>query len=154
MYHTEPFVPRFEKYYTGAWPHEQWEGVGLIFSGAPTDLHAFIDIMQGHGCPPTATRRIMEDLIAGRTRYTTVRSHFDFNDLGDRFAEVGVTMQITAPIPEPANTHYDSVAFRMLQGDNGGLEGLSEAEVAHVRSLHAVAAASIERLPHHFGSFA
>lgn len=154
MSHSKPFVPTFDRYYTGDWNFSAFEGVGLILSGKPTDQHEFIDVMQGQGCPPTATRRIMEDLLAGQTRYTTVRSGFNFNNLGDQFASVGVTMQITAPAPEPANTHYDNVAFQLLKGHTGGLVGLSEEEVRHVRNLHAIAEASIQRLPHDFGLFA
>lgn len=150
---TEMFRPNFDRYFTGDWNFYAYEGVGLLLTGAPTDEIEFIDLLHSFGCPPTATRRILEDLIANKSRPTTVRSHLDFNELGDGFAEIGVTMQIVAPIDEPANTAYDMAAFRLLKGNQNALIGLTDAEAAHVRALHAVAAASLERLPHNFGLF-
>jgi hypothetical protein len=136
------------KYHRGPWPHSKDAGVGLALSGRPTDPHVFIDILIGASCPLVATRRILTDLEAGNTRFTTVASVVHFDWVGDELAKIGVTMQIVTPRPNPNTTRYDDAVLGLLQGTPDALEGFADEEKALIKKSHRDTLASIARLPH------
>ena len=100
-----------------------------------------------------AARRILAELEAGRTKYTTVRYTLDFNTLGDELAAAGVTMKIVPP-GEPGDPRYDHAAFFLVLGKNVNLSEFSgeERQVIDERVQHTQA--SLARIPHDFGAFA
>lgn len=143
---------RFDKFYDGPWPYAPADGVGLALTGYPTDVHGFIEVLQFQSCSPVATRRILDELAAGRTKFTTVRSNLDFNDIGDALAAVGVTMAIVPPA-EPQDPLYDDVAFSMLLGRSVNTAGLSADELRLIESRLHQTQVSLARIPHGFGKF-
>lgn len=151
MSHTS--IHRFGKYHTGPWQYEEQAGVGLALAGAPTDVHAFIEALQTAGCSPVATRRVLDELEAGRTKYTTVRSTLDFAYIGDALAAAGVTMTIVPPA-EADDPTYDHVALLLLQDIKVDLSQFTDEERHIIERRRQHAQASIERIPHDFGKHA
>jgi hypothetical protein len=138
----------YTKYHRDPWPYPKTAGVGLALSGRPTDPCVFIDILRGASCPLVATRRVLADLEAGNTRFTTVTAAVHFDWVGDELAKIGVTMQIVPPRANPDITRYDDAALGLLKGEPDGLEGFSDEEKALIQSSHRDTLASIARLPH------
>jgi len=136
------------KYHLGPWPYSKDEGVGLALSGRPTDPCVFIDILRGASCPLVATRRVLADLEAGNTRFTTVTSAVHFDWVGDELAKIGVTMQIVPPRANPDITRYDDAALGLLKGEPDALDGFTDEEKKLIRRSHRDTLASILRLPH------
>lgn len=147
-----PFRPKFNKYYTGPWEFSPQDGVGLALTGKPTDVHAFIEALQMESCSPVATRRILDELEAGRTKYTTVRSYLQFDRIGDALAEVGVTMVIVPPA-EPSDPRYDQAAFSLVQGKRLDVSEFSPEELRLIEQRQHHTQASLARIPHGFGAF-
>jgi hypothetical protein len=146
-------TPRFKKYHTGPWPYPFSAGVGLMFTGRPTDALAFIDARQGSGCSPVATRRILTELEDGRTKFTTVRSHLDFDWIGDALAAVGVTMTIVPPTATPQNQEYDLAALMLIVGRDADLEQFTIAERELVEERRRHTEASLARIPFALDAF-
>ena len=144
--------PQFNRYYSGPWPYNSDQGVGLALSGAPTDPHAFIELLQGHSCNPPATRRILDALNRGETKFTTVSDFLPFDNIGDVLAAIGVKMEIVPPRGVP-DQRYDHAAFDMIKGETVSLEHFSEAERLQVLAVHAQTLHSLARFPFDFGRF-
>lgn len=144
---------QFERYHVGPWPYLWEEGVGLALSGKPSDAHQFLEIMQREGCSPVATRRILTELDAGRTKFTTVRSHLDFNGIGDALAVIGVTLSVVPPA-EPQDPQYDHSAMMLVLGNKVDLSRYTAEERGLVINRVQQTQASMARLPHGFGKFA
>lgn len=117
---------KFGKYYTNKWQHDLSLGVGLKFTGKPTDLDAFIELLQGENCNPVATRRILDDLMQEGIRYTTVMSHLDFEYIGDELAKLNVIMEIIEPKIPSFDTEVDTNALLLIQNEQPMLAGMSE----------------------------
>ena len=138
----------YTKYHRDPWPYPKNAGVGLALSGRPTDPCVFIDILRGASCPLVATRRVLADLEAGNTRFTTVTAAVHFDWVGDELAKIGVTMQIVPPRANPNITRYDDAALGLLKGEPDALEGFTDEEKALIQRSHRDTLASIARLPH------
>ncbi|MBC8738552.1 hypothetical protein F6X40_17475 [Paraburkholderia sp. UCT31] len=146
------YRPRFDRYHKGDWPYRGDEGVGLELSGAPTDAHALLDLLMGESCNPPAARRILHCLQAGESKRTTVMAALDFNALGDRLAQLGVTLRIIPPA-EPANQDIDQAVLRLEQGLPFDLSGFSWAELAIIGARRQQLHESLQRIPHGFGPY-
>lgn len=143
---------KFDRYFSGSWPYDPQDGVGVGLSGAPTDEHRFIDILQDVSCSPIATRRILDQLRAGETKRTTISSTLDFNTIGDQLAAVGVHLTIIPPA-EAANQTYDIAALMVLKGKPDALKGLSDEELGKVQDILTQTRASMHRIEHDFGGY-
>ena len=146
-------APRFGAYYSGDWPYERRDGVGLALVGKPTDVHRFIDILHGVSCNPVATRRILSELQAGRTKRTTVRANLNFVEIGDDLARVGVTMSVIPP-GEPGDPDIDAQALAIVLGAKPSLATHTEAIQSEIAARAAHLRRSMAEIPHDFGKFA
>jgi hypothetical protein len=144
---------RFGAYHSGDWPYAHPDGVGLALAGAPTDVHAFIDILHGVSCNPVATRRILAELQAGQTKLTTVRANLNFIEIGDDLARVGVTMSIIPP-GEPGDPDIDAQALAIVLGAMPNLATHTEATQSEIAARAAHLRRSMTEIPHDFGKFA
>ena len=144
---------KFGPYFKGSWDHPEYHGVGLALTGYPTDPVAFIELLQAMSCSPTATRRILDSLEAGETKYTTVLAQLDFIQLGDKLAGWGVGLGIVAPSLTIANMAIDSVATSILAGRTPCFAGLTPEEVAQVHAHVSQARASMVRIPVGLGAY-
>lgn len=122
-------------------------------SGRPTDPHQFIELLQGHSCNPIATRRILEELEAGKTKLTTVSDFLPFNDIGDKLAALGVTLQIVPPFHRAPDQRYDHAAFDLITGAEHALDEFSAEERDRIHQIRAQTLDSLARVPHGFGRF-
>lgn len=151
------FIPRFSKYYSDPWPYEAYEGVGLKFSGYPSDITAFIDILQGESCNPVASRRILLELETKGVKYTTLMAHLNFNYIGDSLKALGVTMEVIQPISldKVQNGDIDSAVLSLaLQGEvNLDKYFLNDIEKQEIPIRLEQFKASIASYKHHFGPY-
>lgn len=151
------FRPIFDQYFQGDWPYQQYEGVGLKFSGYPNNIEAFFDLLHQQSCNPVATRRILNELKYNGIKYTTLMSHLNFNYIGDKLAGIGVKMQIVPPVTynKIQNLDIDRAARELYKDPKTNLENFNlnseEAQIAQQRALEFKK--SIEWYCHHFGPY-
>lgn len=110
------FRPKFNKYFSGQWDYEQFEGVGIKLKGFPVDIKKFIELLHNESCNPVATHRILKELKDNNVKYTTLRSHLNFNYIGDELKDIGVTMEIIPPyrLDKINTTELDNLAFDLF----------------------------------------
>ena len=109
------FRPKFDKYFDEEWIYNSSEGVGMKLSGYPNDITAFIDLLHKESCNPVATRRILDTLKNEGVKFTTLRSHLNFDNIGDALALLGVAMTIVPPQSwdKLQNQDIDYLAFKL-----------------------------------------
>lgn len=88
---------KFDEIYSGEWPYELSDGVGLSFKGVPTNYMAFLDLLMSVSCNPVSSRRILAILERGEEKLVTVMASLDFNYIGYEMQQLGVTMSIIPP---------------------------------------------------------
>jgi hypothetical protein len=107
------FRPKFNDFYKVEWPYAQQDGVGLKLTGYPNNIDTFLDILHGESCNPVAARRILDELHEKGEKNTTLRSHLDFNRIGNEFKSLGVKMEIISPLPYD-KVHNQSIDLAVL----------------------------------------
>lgn len=140
-------LPKFHRYHAGPWPYDYDDGVGLAISGQPTDAFKLLELLQDVSCSPIAAHRILDDLERGLTRYTTVQSNLDFNEIGDALRDLGVTMEVIPPRKNMDTIRYDGAALALLQGRPPNLEDFSPAERLSIEQRYQQTLASLARNP-------
>ncbi len=91
--------PKFNSIYTGPWPHDSSEGVGLKVSGRVTDEAAFVAFVMDFGCHPKAAARILQRMAEQGHDKLTVQSSLDFDAIARGLAALGVMLEIIEPQP-------------------------------------------------------
>ena len=95
--------PKFGALFTGEWPYEYWQGVGLHLRGShATDFISFRSVMIGFSCPVDVAFRLAETMQRSHEIKTTVMSHLDFNALARLLAVCGVDIKIIPPVTSAA----------------------------------------------------
>lgn len=109
--------PKFDDLYKGDWQYDLSDGVGLAFSGVPTDYKIFLDILLQASCNPISSRRILNVLERNEIKYVTVMAFLNFNEIFHQLKEIGVKMEIVPPFKYEKtnsieiNTYIDRVVF-------------------------------------------
>ena len=110
------FRPDFNDLWGGPWEHEPSAGVGLRFSGYPSDEAKFIGVLQSESCNPVACRRILLELRTKGEKFTTVMSFLPFNNLAREFKALGVNLEVVEPVEIPDTCSMDAVALSIAVG--------------------------------------
>ena len=146
-------MPRFGKYYTDKWEYDSGLGVGLEFTGFPTDIDTFIDIFQGESCNPLATRRILEELQQKGVRKTTVMPSLNFEYIGDALAKIGVTMKIIEPVKPKWSDAIDCAAFQIVNDIETSLESYTQEEKEEIQRRVKEGYENFKKLGREFGVY-
>lgn len=148
------FRPNFDDYFKEEWSYESVQGVGIKLSGYPNDITMFIDLLQGESCNPVATRRILEELKQNGIKYTTLMSHLNFNRIGKELHNLGVTMEVVAPISikKINNIDLDSAALYLFQNDKYNID-FNDENQKEVKKRYEEFQQSMNEIPHHFGPY-
>lgn len=150
--------PRFDDFYKGEWDYHSSAGVGLSFSGVPTDYISFLDILMGASCNPISSRRILNILERNETKYVTVMDSLNFNEIGHKLKEIGVTMKITPPFEYANETDIDDnskidMAVLAIVADKEYKITLEEKFTATFTERLLETQRSLEDKPHNFGPY-
>lgn len=85
--------------YEGEWPHPFEMGIGLEFSGNPSNHNEFIQVLAEFSCNAVAAKRILLDMMVEGQRKVTVMPYIDFPLVVKKLNDLGVDVKII----EPAN---------------------------------------------------
>lgn len=144
---------RFGKYYTEHWPYQANEGVGLELVGFPTKPTEFFDIMHDENCNPVAARRILTELKEHGIKYTTVRASLNFEEIGDRLSEIGVSIKILPPSKKFSDGIVDLAVLHSFQNRPRQFADLNENEKNLLNKRLVDFKKSLNEIPHDFGKY-
>lgn len=92
--------PKFDTIYSGEWPYEPWHGVGLRFTGMPTNINGIVQMMwMSFSCNTEIGNQIIRELISTGYRDVTVIAYLNLDKLSEDLKEFGVTLSIIPPKP-------------------------------------------------------
>ena len=90
--------PQFDSLWYGPWPHESFEGVGLMMVGLPKDEERFLKYLSANSCHPSAGRRILSRIKQnGFDKLTVMATALNFDEIAVQLESMGVTMTIIHP---------------------------------------------------------
>lgn len=144
---------RFGKYYTEKWPYQVNEGVGLELMGFPTKPEDFFDIMHDENCNPVAARRILAELKEKGIKHTTVRASLNFEEIGDKLNEIGVSIKILPPSKTFSDGIVDLAVLHTFQNRPRQFGDLNEHEKNLLSQRLEDFKKSLTEIPHNFGNY-
>lgn len=101
--------------WTAPWTWKPSMGVGIKLTGIPRDLDEFRTYVYGMSCNPVAAERIIRELREYGVKLTTLQSSFNFGQMADEFARMGVKMEVIPPVEKPFNSIIDYAALCIIK---------------------------------------
>jgi hypothetical protein len=140
-----------------SWEHPTELGIGVSMMGVPTDPKALVLILEDFGCGPPAAHRILNLLLDGGTKVTTVTWSINVQKVAERLSAIGVNMTIVAPDPEAGHRvrldHEIDVAAMQIAAGLPAPGGLDPAHLALANQRGAALHESLKRNPCGYGGF-
>jgi hypothetical protein len=140
-----------------SWEHPTEIGIGLSMTGAPTDPKALVLILEHFGCGPPAAHRILNLLLDGGTKVTTVTWSINVQKVAERLSAIGVNMTIVAPDPQARYRvrfdHEVDVAAMQIAAGLPAPEGLEPERLARANQRGAALHESLKLYPCGYGGF-
>lgn len=99
--------PKFDSLYSGEWPYESMDGVGMYFEGIPNDRDKFIETLMDYACHPKASARIYSRIREHGFDRLTVMFNLPFDEIAVVLKGFGVTMKIIPPLEGWKHRHED-----------------------------------------------
>lgn len=139
------------------WEYPTELGIGVSMTGVPTDPKALVLILEDFGCGPPAAHRILNLLLDGGTKLTTVTWSIDVRKVAERLSAIGVNVTIVAPDPQAGQRvpldHKIDVAAMQIAAGLPAPEGLEPEHLALANQRGAALHESLNRYPCGYGGF-
>ncbi len=140
-----------------SWEHPTELGIGLSMTGVPTDPKALVLILEDFGCGPPAAHRILNLLLDGGTKVTTVTWSINVQKVAERLSAIGVNVTIAAPDPQARHrVHLDhevDVAAMQIASGLPAPEGLDPERLVLANQRGTALHESLKRYPCGYGGF-